>query len=99
MTVEEFLAILRETIEMESTGLDLDFSNYSPETQLKDINLDSLDTTLTLSGLGSYFNMPNDANQEGYYPGVEGPKSALTVMDLIVWINQYNGNGVTINVS
>jgi hypothetical protein len=99
ISIQEFLGILREIIESESTGVDLNFSNYSVDSKLKDLNLDSLDTTLTLAGLGNYFNMPSDANAEGYFPSVEGPKRNLTVMDLIVWITQYNNNGVRINVS
>jgi hypothetical protein len=97
--LQEFLNILKETIEYESTGLDLDFSNYSTNSKLKDLNLDSLDTALTLTGLGNYFNMPSDANVEGYFPDVKGPKAHLTVMDLAVWINKYNNNGVSIDVS
>jgi hypothetical protein len=99
ISLQEFLDTLKETIENESTGLNLDFSNYSVNSKLKDINLDSLDTTLTLAGLGNYFNMPGDATMPGYFPDVEGPKVQLTVMDLVVWINKYNNSGVSINVS
>jgi hypothetical protein len=99
ISIQEFLDILKETIESESTGLNLDFSKYSINSKLKDLNLDSLDTTLTLSGLGNYFNMPSDANAKGYFPDVKGPKVGLTAMDLVIWINEYNNNGVRINVS
>jgi hypothetical protein len=100
LSLQEFLDILKETIESESVGLNLNFSDYSTDSKLKDIGLDSLDTTLTLVGLGKYFNMPSDANAEGYSPdALEGPKTNLKVMDLIVWINKYNNDGVRINVS
>jgi acyl carrier protein len=99
VSMQEFLNILKEVIEKESTGLALDFSNYSTNSKLKDIGLDSLDVTLTLISLGSHFSVPSNNNNKSYTTDVEIPKAHLTVMDLIVWINKYNNTGVSINVS